>query len=240
MNALYPEQNPTIEDLVQGHMNLVRKIAFHLHGRVQGAVEAEDLIQIGCMGLIDAAQKYTRQEGVAFAAYAAIRIRGAIFDFLRKNSNLCRTTIRMQQKVRAATDALSRKLQRAPEPAELANELGILLTELQEWQTAFSANVHQSIDEVYDDFSIWFTSDTRTPEQELNNTQIRALLASAVKSLPEREALVLQLYYVEELNIYEIGAVLEVTPGRVSQLKTSAVKRLRTLLSDVDGAEILS
>ena len=93
MKASYPEQQPNVENLIVENMNLVKKIAWHMHGRVRNAIEIEDLMQIGYFGLVTAAQKYSPKEGATFASYAVLRIRGAIVDHLRKSSNLCRTTI---------------------------------------------------------------------------------------------------------------------------------------------------
>ena len=98
MKQTYSEANPNVESLVKEHMELVRKIAWHMHGRVRNAVEIDDLLQVGYFGLVNAAQKYSKKEGAMFSSYAVIRIRGAIVDYLRKSSNLCRTTILMQQK----------------------------------------------------------------------------------------------------------------------------------------------
>jgi RNA polymerase sigma factor for flagellar operon FliA len=214
----------------------VRRIAHHVHGRVRGAVEVEELIQVGYLGLVEASQKYERREGVSFDAYAGIRIRGAIVDYLRRNSNLCRTTIAMRQRVMAAQTILSRKLQRDPLPAEIAAELQIDVQELDRWTQAFQANVHHSLDEAYDEYSIWFASAGDNPEQQLAETQLKAALRAALGRLPEREALVLQLYYVEELNVYEIAEVLGVTTGRVSQIKKAAIGHIRDMLQAAPDA----
>ena len=106
------------------------------------------------------------------------------------------------------------------------------------WEQAFQANVHQSLDSVYDDFSIWFVSPENTPEENISDSQLRDVLKRALKTLPEREALVIQLYYVEELNVYEIAEVLEVTTGRVSQIKKAAIGKLRSFMQQVDGDEL--
>ena len=98
MRNQYLEQKPDVEELITSHMELVRQIAWHMHGRVYSSIEIEDLIQIGYFGLVTAAQNYTLREGATFASYAGIRIRGAIVDHLRKSSNLCRTTIEMQKR----------------------------------------------------------------------------------------------------------------------------------------------
>ena len=230
----YSETPKNINALIENNMGLVRKIAWHMHGRVKSAVEIEDLIQIGMYGLVTAAQNYVVKEGVSFASYAGIRIRGEIVDHLRRNSNLCRTTIQMQQKYNASFEKLSRQLQREPKNSEIAKDMGLESSELDNWEQAFAANTHQSLDSVYDEFSIWFASNDQSPEDELSDTELRENLVEALKTLPEREAMLVQLYYVEELNVYEIAEVLEITTGRVSQIKKSAVSRLREFIQKID------
>tara|TARA_B100000123_G_C25637276_1_gene387185 strand:+ start:90 stop:800 length:711 start_codon:yes stop_codon:yes gene_type:complete len=227
MKASYPEQQPNVESLIVDNMNLVKKIAWHMHGRVRASIEIEDLMQIGYFGLVTAAQKYSPKEGATFASYAVLRIRGAIVDHLRKSSNLCRTTIQMQQKQKKAVEALTVELQREPVPSEIAEKMGLNLDEYREWEKAFNANIHQSLDEVYDEYSMWFVSKDSTPEENLDRSQLKDILKVALKELPKKEAMVIQLYYVEELNVYEIAEVMEITTGRVSQIKKSAVSLLR-------------
>ena len=230
----YSDTSKNINALIENNMGLVRKIAWHMHGRVKSAVEIEDLIQIGMYGLVTAAQNYVVKEGVSFASYAGIRIRGEIVDHLRRNSNLCRTTIQMQQKYNASLEKLSRQLQREPKNNEIAKDMGLEESELDNWEQAFAANTHQSLDSVYDEFSIWFASNDQSPEDELSETELRENLVEALKTLPEREAMLVQLYYVEELNVYEIAEVLEITTGRVSQIKKSAISRLREFIQKID------
>jgi RNA polymerase sigma factor for flagellar operon FliA len=114
----------------------------------------------------------------------------------------------------------------------VAAELGITLAELQSWRDKASSAPNKSLDEVYDDHSIWFVDDGHTPESALVADELRATLATHLKRLKEREALVLQLYYVEELNLEEISEVLSVTVGRVSQLKKAALAQLRTWMQE--------
>tara|TARA_A100001388_G_scaffold97408_1_gene71051 strand:- start:4 stop:711 length:708 start_codon:yes stop_codon:yes gene_type:complete len=230
----YSDTSKNINALIENNMGLVRKIAWHMHGRVKSAVEIEDLIQIGMYGLVTAAQNYVVKEGVSFASYAGIRIRGEIVDHLRRNSNLCRTTIQMQQKYNSSLEKLSKQLQREPKNNEIAIDMGIEESELDNWEQAFAANTHQSLDSVYDEFSIWFASEDQSPEDELSETELRENLVEALKTLPEREAMLVQLYYVEELNVYEIAEVLEITTGRVSQIKKSAISRLREFIQKID------
>tara|TARA_A100001015_G_scaffold241286_1_gene275338 strand:- start:4402 stop:5109 length:708 start_codon:yes stop_codon:yes gene_type:complete len=230
----YSETPKNINALIENNMGLVRKIAWHMHGRVKSAVEIEDLIQIGMYGLVTAAQNYVVKEGVSFASYAGIRIRGEIVDHLRRNSNLCRTTIQMQQKYNISFEKLSRQFQREPKNSEIAKDMGLEASELDNWEQAFAANTHQSLDSVYDEFSIWFASNDQSPEDELSDTELRENLVEALKTLPEREAMLVQLYYVEELNVYEIAEVLQITTGRVSQIKKSAISRLREFIQKID------
>ncbi len=232
MRNQYLEQKPDIEDLITSHMELVRQIAWHMHGRVHSSIEIEDLIQIGYFGLVTAAQNYTLREGATFASYAGIRIRGAIVDHLRKSSNLCRTTIEMQKKANVAERQLRARHGREPTKEEMAKHMDISEAEMRNWEHAFQANVHQSLDSVYDEFSVWFESSENTPEENINEEELRSLLKDALRTLPEREALVIQLYYVEELNVYEIAEILEVTTGRVSQIKKSAIGSLRSFLGE--------
>ena len=105
--------------------------------------------------------------------------------------------------------------------------MGLNLDEYREWEKAFNANIHQSLDEVYAEYSLWFVSKDSTPEENLDRSQLKDILKVALKELPEKEAMVIQLYYVEELNVYEIAEVMEITTGRVSQIKKSAVSLLR-------------
>ena len=230
----YSETPKNINALIENNMGLVRKIAWHMHGRVKSAVEIEDLIQIGMYGLVTAAQNYVVKEGVSFASYAGIRIRGEIVDHLRRNSNLCRTTIQMQQQYNTSFEKLSRQLQREPKKSEIAKDMDLEASELDNWEQAFAANTHQSLDSVYDEFSIWFASNDQSPEDELSDTELRENLVEALKTLSEREAMLIQLYYVEELNVYEIAEVLEITTGRVSQIKKSAISILREFIQKID------
>ena len=121
--------------------------------------------------------------------------------------------------------------------AEIADEMEMSEERLTEWEAAFQANTPQSIDSVYDQFSIWFASSDNNPEQEVNEVELQKLLKKALTELPEREALVIQLYYVEELNVFEIAEVLEVSTGRVSQIKKSAIVQLRQFIEKANQVD---
>ena len=228
MNNYYLDKSQTsINDLIQGNLDLVKKIAWQLHGRVQNIVEVEDLIQQGMEGLVHAAQKYSPKEGVNFSQYAQLRIRGSIIDFLRKNSNLCRTTIKKKQEFERSRLDLEKKLNRQATEQELIDSLGISDDEFNYWKKAFEANVVQSLDTAYNEFSILFASQDDNPESSLQNKELKNQIKEALRVLNQREALVAQLYYVEELNIYEIAEVLEISTGRISQIKKSIIGKLR-------------
>ena len=221
------------EELIKTNTLLVKKIAWHYHGRVKNIVEIDDLIQIGMLGLISAAKNFTERPGVKFSSYAKIRIKGEIVDYLRKNSNLCRTTISNKQKYERTLEKLRRIFNRDPSNNEIADELDIQIEELYNWKEAFAANKLEDIESVYDEFSIWFYSKDDTPEESLTDKELRGALLKSLHKLEKTEALVIQLYYVEELNIFEIAKILEVSNGRVSQIKTKAIRKLRNELQNI-------
>jgi len=232
----YPEQSVTPEKLVESHLDLARKIAWHTHMRVGRRVEIDDLLQVAFMGLMDAAQRYVAQPGTPFSAYAGIRIRGTLMDHLRQMANQTRSVLQIQSRLRVTEQRLEQSLMRRPEEAELAKALDISLEELARWRTEIDSGRHQSIDDVYTDHSMLFRDTTPSAEDRLTQDRMKHLLGDAIERLPEREALVLQLYYLEDLNVYEIAEVLKVTTGRVSQIKKAAIERLRSMMGDVVAA----
>ena len=221
------------ETLIKSCLNLVKKIAWHYHGRVKNIIEIDDLIQIGMLGLVTAAENFIEKPGVTFSSYARIRIKGEIVDFLRKNSNLCRTTIVNKQKYERSFEKLQKNLNRDPYDKELIQELDIDINELHKWKEAFAANKLENLDAVYDEFSIWFLSKENDPEEKFNELELKNSLLKALKKLEKVEALVIQLYYVEELNVYEIAKILELTNGRISQIKSFAIKKLRNEIKNI-------
>ena len=234
MTASYKSINSeSKESLIKNCLNLVKKIAWHYHGRVKNIIEIDDLIQIGMLGLVTAADNFVEKPGITFSSYARIRIKGEIIDFLRKNSNLCRTTIINKQKYDKAFEDLQKDLNRNPNDNELTKALDIDINELHKWKEEFAVNKLESIDAVYDEFSIWFLSKENDPEEKFNEIELRNALLKALQKLEKVEALVIQLYYVEELNVYEIAKILELTNGRISQIKSIAIKKLRNEIKNI-------
>ena len=227
MKSGYVPDTKNRSQLIESELNSVKKIAYHYYGRIKSAVEIEDLLQIGFLGLVDASHRYVESEQGSFKAYASIRIKGAIVDHLRKSSNLCRTTIARRKKVMAAEKILLDAHGRLPSDLELSDYMSISIDELFDWRKAFQANQLQSLDDVHNEFSEWFADLSAPVEDHIYLDELKAGLRTSLDGLKPNEALVLQLYYVEELNVYEIAEVMELSTGRVSQLKSAAISFIR-------------
>ena len=210
MNNYQKIASSNVEDLIQNNYHLVKKIAWHLHGRVQSIIDVEDLIQIGMVGLISAAQNYTPIKDASFSSYASLRIRGEIVDHLRKNSSLCRSTIKVKKLADNAIENLNKKLGRDPDSVEIAKEINIEHTKYLEWEAAFQASTIKNIDDIYDEFSFWFASRDDNPEENVNKKELKETLKKSLSILTKKQAMLIQLYYVEELNIYEIAKILDI------------------------------
>lgn len=226
---------PDMDALVRKHADLVKRIAYHLAGRLPPQVEVEDLMQAGMMGLLEAAQNYATGRGASFETYAGIRIRGAMLDALRKLDWAPRS---VHRKARAAAAALreveGRRGGEATE-AEVATQMGVSLAEYQHIvQDALGCQLLRLNDaEDGEDSTLDRLPDgAPDPQGMALIDSLRQAIINAVQELPERERLVLSLYYEQELNLKEIGAVLKVTESRVCQLHGQALLRLKSLLSE--------
>jgi RNA polymerase sigma factor for flagellar operon FliA len=219
------------ERLISSHQPLVRKIAWHVHARVSSAIDIEDLVQIGMVALIEAARAFEDRGHAAFATYATMRIRGAMIDQLRKGATVVRSAIRRRREWGEVRRQLEQRLGRAATDAEMAATLEISVetyrSAMAQTQTAHS----ESLDDVYSDHNDWFADDTPDAHDQLEGSDRRRAIATAISGLPEREAQVLQLYFVEELNLEEIGQVLGVGAARVCQIKKAALTKLRGKLA---------
>jgi RNA polymerase sigma factor for flagellar operon FliA len=217
--------------LVQAHMPLVRKIAWHVHGRVSNAIDIEDLVQIGMVALVEAANGY-EDRGHAFSTYAGMRVRGAMIDHLRRNATQARSGMAKRKEIAKARAELEAKLGRAVTEIELGQAMGLDPASFREMADAAESVRHESLDEVYSDQSMWFADLEERADEQLDRGRLGEALAEHIAELPEREAMVLQLYFVEELNLEEIGQVLDIGAARVCQIKKSALDKLRGKLAD--------
>jgi RNA polymerase sigma factor FliA len=213
------------DELVERHAGLVKRIAYHLAGRLPASVEVDDLIQAGMIGLLEAAAHFSSDRGASFETYAGIRIRGAMIDALRQLDWAPRSVHRKARDVAEAMRAIEAQQGRAAEDGEVAAQLGITLQEYHEIvQDAASCHL-SSLDEVagVDDIP----GGDLDPLLQAEGGALRTCVAEAIAALPERERLVMSLYYDDELNLKEIGAVLGVSESRVCQLHGQALVRLR-------------
>jgi RNA polymerase sigma factor for flagellar operon FliA len=222
---------PNPESLAQQYMPLVRKIAWHVHGRVSSAIEIEDLLQIGMVALVESANSF-EDRGHGFAAYAQMRVRGAMIDHLRRHATICRSAMARRKVVVEARKQLEQKSGRAPSEAEVAAHLGLDASAYRDLVDGTDSAQHQSIDEVYSDQSMWFADVSERADDMLERESLKKAIAACIADLPQREAMVLQLYFVEEMNLEEIGQTLDIGAARVCQIKKAALDKLRARLSD--------
>jgi RNA polymerase sigma factor FliA len=242
MNKIEPESEAPLtysrkagavspEQLARQYMPIVRKIAWHVHGRVSNAIEIEDLLQIGMVALVEAANSY-QDRGFGFATYAQMRVRGAMIDHLRRHATICRSGMAKRKQLGAVRARLEQQLGRNPSETEMCAELGMDPADYREMADSAELVQQQSIDEVYSDQSMWFADVEDRADEVLEKESLKAALAQCITRLPEREAMVLQLYFVEEMNLEEIGATLDIGAARVCQIKKSALDKLRELLRE--------
>ena len=223
------------ESLVKEHSDLVKRIAFHLLNRLPPSVQAEDLVQAGMIGLLEAASHYDPSRGASFETYAGIRIRGSMLDEIRRSDWTPRS---VHRKAREAAEVLRKIEQRTGRDAkdtEVAKEMDITLKEYQrilaESNSARIFSVDQPDDSVAEQPSFG-SSNTTGPLEALETGDFRGALTKAISRLPGREGMVMSFYYDEELNLREIGEILGVSESRVCQIHGQALIRLRARLAD--------
>lgn len=225
--------------LLDRYLGLVHHVAREVASRAS-VVEIDDLVSAGTLGLVRALDSFDRSRGLAFSTYAVRRIRGAILDDLRSRDWIPRSVRVKARRLAAATKQLEAVLGRPPLPTEIATALGLELEVYFQWRSAIDGGVMVSFDgsaSGSDGQALTLEETLDDPEAELpgaslqKQEQVQAMRA-AIGSLPEKERMVLALYYYEELNLRQIAEVLHVTESRVSQIRTAALKRLRTRLAD--------
>jgi RNA polymerase sigma factor for flagellar operon FliA len=221
------------ERLARQYMPLVRKIAWHVHGRVSTAIEIEDLLQIGMVALVEAANSF-EDRGLGFAAYAQLRVRGAMIDHLRRQATICRSAMAKRKELAKVRNRLEQKLGRLPTEAEMSTDMGLEPASYREIADSVEMVQHTSMDEVYSDQSMWFADVEDRADDIMERESLKKALAGCIGELPQREAMVLQLYFVEEMNLEEIGQTLDIGAARVCQIKKAALDKLREKLRDWD------
>ncbi len=223
------EDRLVIEARVLAHRQLVRRIAWHVHTRMSGAIEVEDLIQIGLIALVEAARTF-EERGAAFSTYATTRVRGAMIDALRRDAPISRNGMSNRRKLAAVRADLEHSLMRPPSEAEMAAQMGLAGSAYREMVDSTDCMRHAAIDDAYSDHDIRFSDDAPRADDLIDQSQQRTILQAHLACLSEREQLVLNLYYVEEMNLDEVGLTLNVGAARVCQIKNAALQKLRALM----------
>jgi RNA polymerase sigma factor FliA len=237
LSAVLPRQMRQ-EDLVRRHADLVKRIAYHLVSRMPPNVEVDDLIQAGMIGLLDAAKHYSSSKGANFETYAGIRVRGAMLDEVRKSDWTPRSVHRAARAMAEAVRRIENETGQDAKAADVATALDMTMDEYHKAvQDAVSCRLFSfdqmgSTDDEGDSPADYTAGDGPGPSEDLENDAFREALAAAIDSLPERERLVLSLYYDEELNLREIGEVLEVSESRVCQIHGQALVRVRARMGE--------
>jgi RNA polymerase sigma factor for flagellar operon FliA len=225
--------------LLTAHMPLVKRLAHQMKAKLPPSVEVDDLVQAGMIGLLDAINRYEDNHGAQFETYAVLRIRGAMLDELRSNDWMPRSTRQNMRKVESAMHELTQQLGRPPSESEVAKALKLSLADYQEMlgdsgghQLLYFEDFHDN-EEGSDSFLDRYAVDDEDPLKALLETDFRQAVIDAIDALPPREKMLMGLYYEEELNLKEIGAVMGVSESRVSQLHTQAVARMRAYLKEL-------
>lgn len=221
MHKIHTESSRHSQDRwIVEHATLVNKIARHLIARLPAHIQLDDLIQAGMIGLLEAAQKYDPHKGASFETFAGIRIRGAMLDEVRRHEWIPRTLCKQKRLLSSAEERVEQKAGRAPEDSELAKELQMDLNLLHQLKNELmqSKLEHCRIEGI---------SNFPTPLEVVQKMALQRELTFAISNLPEKESLVLSLYYDEELNLKEIGQVIGVSESRVCQIHNQAMTHLQ-------------
>ena len=233
--AAYAASSSRESHLVEDYAHLVKRIAHHLMARLPDSVQVDDLVQAGMLGLLEAAGKYDGSRGASFETYAGIRIRGAMLDEVRRGDWVPRSVHRNTRRMSEAVRSVESRTGREAQDKDIAATMGVTLAEYHRMLKDASASRLFSYDALTE---IDEEQEVAGDEGVASGFEIQAFrkqLAQAIGSLPERERLVLSLYYDEELNLKEIGAVIGVSESRVSQIMSQATVRLRARLGEWIG-----
>jgi RNA polymerase sigma factor for flagellar operon FliA len=217
------------EALVMRHAELVKRIAYHLAGRLPASVEVDDLIQAGMLGLLEASANYSEGRGASFETYAGIRIRGAMLDGLRKLDWAPRSVHRKARAVAKAIREIESEIGREARDVEVADRMGMKLSDYHRIVEDSAGCQISSL--TTEEGEMTLTDSSADPFRDVVDEDFRAALTEAIAGLPERERLVMSLYYDDELNLKEIGAALRVSESRICQIHGQALVRLQARLA---------
>jgi len=220
-------------DRIRRFVPMVRRLAWHVNGSGRPGIELEDLMQAGMVALTECARRHEGPGEDGFAAYAKLRVRGAMVDLIRRTVPISRGGSERRRQLRARETSLRGALGRDPTVAELAEAMDVTPAELARLRASSEPLRMEAIDEVYSESDMAFADDRPDALAILEDSEMREALAGAIGALPERLQLVVQLYFVEELNLSEIAAVLSVSIPRVHQLKAQALDKLRRELEGI-------
>jgi len=228
------------DQLVQRFAPLVKRIAYHLMARLPSSVQVDDLVQNGMIGLLDAINRFEAGMGAQFETYAAQRVRGSMLDGLRENDWLPRSLRRDFRRIEVAVSKLEQEHGRPPSEIELARALDLSLVDYQKMLQDARGHQLLSYEDLVEDgeddyLERHLTDSSREPLKILEDESLHRMLVEGIESLPEREKLMMALYYEKDLNLREIGDVMGVTESRVCQLHSQAVIRLRARILGEGG-----
>ena len=233
---MYESCKPKGEDLVLAHLGLVKRVALHLKARIPAFMELDELIQVGMIGLLEASRAFDPVKGVEFENFAHSRVRGAMLDEVRRLSFLPRSAVAFNKSHNESIHTLAAELGRTPTQAEIADYMGKDLEDFHKERGKAKRFETYSMEVVTEEVMSIADDSSQQPDVIVEEAQFMDAVTDAIAELPEREQLVMQLYYVEEFNLKEIGETLGVSESRVSQILSSVVKKLRGTLK-VDGGE---
>ena len=233
--AAYETHGSDLSNILEKHASLVKRIAHHLIARLPGSVLVDDLIQAGMIGLLEAAKNFDGSKGASFETYAGIRIRGAMLDDIRKGDWTPRSVHRNTRMIADKISELESELGRDVKDTEVAEALEVSLEQYHTMLNESNAGKIIGMDDLgvsEDVINVKDDKDTDDIYEGIEGHHFKSSLAEAIKTLPEREALILSLYYDDELNLREIGDILSVSESRVSQIHSQAMIRLRSRLKE--------
>ncbi len=234
---LYDEVHDASEALVMAHLGMVKRVALHLKVRIPPFMELDELMQVGMIGLLEAARAFDPTKGIEFESFALSRVRGAILDEVRQLSYLPRSAVAFNKSENEAINFLASELGRTPTQSELAEHMGDDLEEFQKKRGNAKRFETLSMEVINDEVLGIADERSRQPDAIVEHEDFMRAVTDAIAELPERDQLLMSLYYVEELNLKEIGDVLGVTESRVSQLLSGIVKKLRLSLGIEEKAK---